>query len=293
MPERISSPGRTREIIEKYSFNFKKGFGQNFLIDYNILKAIVREAGVTKDDFVLEIGPGIGSLTEAIAEAAGRVLSVEIDPKLIPILEETLSHCDNAEVINSDILKTDIAGIIEEKNGGRPIKVVANLPYYITTPIIMELLERRLNISSITVMVQKEVAQRLQAEPGGKEYGAISVAVAYYCRAKTVLMVPPSCFMPRPKVDSAVLRLETLPEPSVSVPDEELFFTLVKAAFSQRRKTLLNCLANNGGLELSKEKLEELIESAGFDARIRGERLSCQDFARLCSIIYEYIHSAE
>lgn len=285
MAERISTPGKTKQIIEANRFAFKKNFGQNFLIDSNILDNIARAAAVTKEDCVLEIGPGIGSLTQVLAENAGQVVAVEIDSTLIPILRQTLADYENIEILNQDILKTDIDAIIREKNGGRPIKVVANLPYYITTPILMDLLEKERHVERITVMVQKEVAERMQAQPGDKEYGALSVAVQYYCNAHLDMIVPPSCFMPRPKVASAVITLDVLPERKVKTADEALFFHIVKCAFGQRRKTLLNSLFNQGGFGFSKEELTALIEGLGWDARIRGEVLGLAEFAALTDAI--------
>ena len=285
MAERISTPSRTKQIIEENGFYFKKNFGQNFLIDSNILDNIAECAGVTKEDCVLEIGPGIGSLTQVLAEHARDVVAIEIDSNLIPILSKTLADYDNIEVRNQDILKTDIDAIIREKNNDRPIKVVANLPYYITTPIIMDLLENERKVDTITVMVQKEVAERMQAGPGDKEYGALSIAVQYYCDAHLDMIVQPSCFMPRPKVASAVITLKVLPERKIAAKDEELFFHLVKCAFGQRRKTLLNCLFNQGNLGFSKEEWTEILTSLGWDPRVRGEALSIEDFAKLTDAV--------
>lgn len=285
MIERISTPSRTKEIIEANAFYFKKNFGQNFLIDSNVLENIADCAHVTKDDCVLEIGPGIGSLTQVLAEHAREVVAIEIDSSLIPILSQTLAPYDNIEVRNQDILKTDINAIIQEKNNDRPIKVVANLPYYITTPIIMDLLENERKVESITVMVQKEVAERMQAEPKEKEYGALSIAVQYYCDAHLDMIVQPSCFMPRPKVASAVITLKILPERKVKTADEALFFHLVKCAFAQRRKTLVNCLDHQGNLGLSKEEIGSVLESLGWDVRVRGEALSITDFAALTDAV--------
>ncbi len=282
MAERISTPSKTKQI--------KKNFGQNFLIDTNILDNIVLCAGITKDDCVLEVGPGIGSLTQVIAENAREVVAVEIDTTLIPILKQTLGEYNNVEILNQDILKTNIDGIIQEKNGGKPIKVVANLPYYITTPIIMDLLEKERHIDTITVMVQKEVAERMQAGPKEKEYGALSVAVQYYCDANLDMIVQPSCFMPRPKVASAVITLKVLPERKVKTKDESLFFHLVKCAFGQRRKTLLNSLYNQGKFNLSKEELTAIITSLGWDERIRGEALGIHEFAALTNAVFDKIH---
>lgn len=285
MKERIATPSRTKEIIEQNSFYFKKNFGQNFLIDSNVLEKIAACAQVTKEDCVLEIGPGIGSLTQVLAEHARSVVAVEIDSTLIPILSQTLEGYDNIEIRNQDILKTDVDALIQEKNEGRPIKVVANLPYYITTPIIMDLLEQKHQIESITVMVQKEVAERMQAGPKEKEYGALSIAVQYYCDAHLDLIVQPSCFMPRPKVASAVITLRVLPQRKVEVADEALFFHLVKCAFGQRRKTLLNALHNQGNLGLDKETLTKIFVQLGWDVRVRGEALSITDFAALTKAI--------
>lgn len=285
MKERIATPSRTKEIIEQNSFYFKKNFGQNFLIDSNVLEKIAACAQVTKEDCVLEIGPGIGSLTQVLAEHARSVVAVEIDSTLIPILSQTLEGYDNIEIRNQDILKTDVDALIQEKNEGRPIKVVANLPYYITTPIIMDLLEQKHQIESITVMVQKEVAERMQAGPKEKEYGALSIAVQYYCDAHLDLIVQPSCFMPRPKVASAVITLRVLPQRKVEVADETLFFHLVKCAFGQRRKTLLNALHNQGNLGLDKETLTKIFVQLGWDVRVRGEALSITDFAALTKAI--------
>ncbi|WP_312071529.1 16S rRNA (adenine(1518)-N(6)/adenine(1519)-N(6))-dimethyltransferase RsmA [Anaerotignum propionicum] len=290
MTERISTPSKTKQIIEENHFTFKKNFGQNFLIDSNILDNISECADITKEDCVLEIGPGIGSLTQVLAENAREVVAVEIDRTLIPILKQTLTGYDNVKILNQDILKTDIDAIIAEKNNGKPIKVVANLPYYITTPIIMDLLEKERHIDSITVMVQKEVAERMQAGPKEKEYGALSIAVQYYCDANLDMIVQPSCFMPRPKVASAVITLKVLPQRKVITKDENLFFHLVKCAFGQRRKTLLNSLNNQGDLNLSKEELTAIITSLGWDERIRGEALRIQDFAILTDAIFDKLH---
>ena len=287
MAERISTPSRTKQIIEANSFAFKKNFGQNFLIDSNILDNIATSAGITKEDCVLEIGPGIGSLTQVLAEYAKRVIAVEIDSTLIPILHQTLLGYNNVEVLNQDILKTNIHALISEKNDEKPIKVVANLPYYITTPILMDLLEKQYPIDNITVMVQKEVAERMQATPGNKEYGALSVAVQYYCDANIDMIVPPSCFMPRPKVSSAVITLRVLNERKVKTKDEQLFFHIVKCAFGQRRKTLLNGLYNQGNFDFTKDELSEIITGLGWDARVRGETLDIFAFAQLTDAIYD------
>lgn len=277
----LGSPGATKEIINKYSFAFQKKFGQNFLIDANILENIVDAAEITKDDFVLEIGPGIGTMTQYLCEAARQVVAVEIDKMLIPILEDTLSEYDNVEVIHQDVLKVDIKSLAEEKNKGRPIKVVANLPYYITTPIIMGLFESRVPIESITIMVQKEVADRMQTGPGSKDYGALSLAVQYYANAKVMLNVSASCFMPRPNVDSAVIKLTRHKQPTVEVKDEKLMFQVIRASFNQRRKTLVNGLKNSPELNFSKEEIISAIEAIGKPETIRGEALTLEEFAKL------------
>ena len=257
----LSNPTNTLAVINKHEFAFQKKFGQNFLIDEGIVNKIVREAGVTKDDFVLEIGPGIGTMTQLLCEQAGGVAAVEIDTNLIPILKETLAEYDNVTIINEDILKVDIKKLAEEKNGGKPIKVVANLPYYITTPIIMGLFESNVPIDSITVMVQKEVADRMQVGPGTKDYGALSLAVQYYSKPQVVINVPPECFIPRPNVGSAVIRLTRYKEPPVKVKDEKLMFKLIRASFNQRRKTLANGLNNSPEINFSKEEITAAIES--------------------------------
>ena len=283
--EKLSNPQKTIEIIQKYEFTFQKKFGQNFLIDSHVLNKIISSADITKDDFVLEIGPGIGTMTQYLAEAAGRVLAVEIDKTLIPILHETLSSYDNVEVINEDVLKLDICKIVEEKNGGKPIKVVANLPYYITTPIIMGLLEAHVPVESITGMVQKEVAMRMQAGPGTKDYGALSLAVQYYCEPYIAANVPPNCFMPRPKVGSTVIRLTRYSQPPVTTEHEQLMFRLIRASFNQRRKTLANGLNNAPDLHYSKEQIAQAIEKLGVSASIRGEALTLEQFAKLADIL--------
>ncbi len=287
MTERIATPLRTKAIMERYGFNFKKGFGQNFLIDSNILENIADAAGITKDDTVLEIGPGFGALTQVAAERAKKVIALEIDTKLIPILSETLADYDNVEIINSDVLKCDIEKLSAEKNDGKPFKVVANLPYYITTPIIMDMLEKKNAVESMTVMVQKEVAERMQAGPGNGDYGALSIAVQFYSDAEINMIVQPSCFMPRPKVASAVITLKLRDKPPVDVCDKKLFFKLVKCAFGQRRKTLLNTLCNQGGFELTKEEMAAVINSAGLNEKIRGEAMSIEQFATLTEKIFE------
>ena len=283
----LGTPAATKEIINKYGFAFQKKFGQNFLIDSNILENIVSAAGITKDDFVLEIGPGIGTMTQYLACAARKVVAVEIDKALIPILEDTLSDYDTARVINNDVLKVDIAKLAEEENGGKPIKVVANLPYYITTPIIMGLFENHVPIKSITVMVQKEVADRMQVGPGTKDYGALSLAVQYYAKPYIVANVPPNCFMPRPKVGSAVIRLERYEDPPVKVKDEKLMFRIIRASFNQRRKTLANGLKNSAELDYTKEEIEAAIEALGRGASIRGEALTLEEFAKLADFLYD------
>lgn len=283
--DKLSNPQKTIEVIQKYEFAFQKKFGQNFLIDGHVLDKIIRSANITKDDFVLEIGPGIGTMTQYLAEAAREVAAVEIDKALIPILEDTLSAYDNITVINEDVLKLDIKQLVMERNGGRPVKVVANLPYYITTPIIMGLFESHVPIDSITVMVQKEVAQRMQSGPGSKDYGALSLAVQYYAEPYIVANVPPNCFMPRPKVGSAVIRLTTYKEPPIDVVDERLMFRIIRASFNQRRKTLVNGLNNSPEISISKETIAEAIEELEVSPTIRGEALTLSEFARLSNII--------
>lgn len=276
----LGSPSATKEIINKYSFAVQKKFGQNFLIDSNILESIVSAADITKDDFVLEIGPGIGTMTQYLCEAARQVVAVEIDKMLIPILKDTLSEYDNVEVINQDVLKLDIKALAQEKNNGKPIKVVANLPYYITTPIIMGLFESKVPIESITIMVQKEVADRMQTGPGSKDYGALSLAVQYYADAKVQLNVSASCFMPRPNVDSAVIKLTAHEKPVVDV-DETLMFKVIRASFNQRRKTLVNGLKNSSELDYTKEEIVQAIKAIGKEENIRGEKLTLEEFAAL------------
>ncbi len=288
----LYNPTNTLEIIKKYGFGFQKRFGQNFLIDGNVVEKIVREAGITKDDFVLEIGPGIGTMTQILCENAREVAAVEIDKNLIPILAETLAPYDNVTVINEDILKVDVRKLAEEKNGGRPIKVVANLPYYITTPIIMGLFESHVPLESITIMVQKEVAQRMQVGPGTKDYGALSLAVQFYADAQIVLKVPASCFMPRPNVDSAVIKLVRHEDAPVKVKDEQFMFRVIRAAFNQRRKTLANSLANsselNGsGYACTREDVTTALEAMGLPAGIRGEALTLAQFGELADRLIE------
>lgn len=287
MENRLGNPKNTIEVIQKYEFAFQKKFGQNFLIDTHVLDKIIRAAGVTKEDMVLEIGPGIGTMTQCLAEAAGRVVAVEIDSNLIPILKDTLKEYDNITVINEDILKVDIKKLAEEYNGGRPIKVVANLPYYITTPIIMGLFESEVPIDNITVMVQKEVADRMQTGPGSKDYGALSLAVQYYAEPYIVANVPPNCFIPRPNVGSAVIRLTRHQKPPVEVRDSGLMFRLIRASFNQRRKTLQNGLNNSSELHYSKEQIARAIESLGVPATVRGEALTLEQFARLANYFTE------
>lgn len=277
----LGNPKQTIEIIQKYNFAFQKKFGQNFLIDTHVLDKIIAAAGVTKEDTVLEIGPGIGTMTQRLAEAAGRVFAVEIDTNLIPILQETLGDYGNVTVINEDILKVDIKKLTEEGGQGRPVKVVANLPYYITTPIIMGLFESGAPIANITVMVQKEVAERMQVGPGSKDYGALSLAVQYYAEPYIVANVPPNCFIPRPGVGSAVIRLTRYEQPPVQVKDKALMFALIRASFNQRRKTLLNGLTNSQELSFSKEAIAAAIADLGLAPAVRGETLSLEQFARL------------
>lgn len=283
----LGNPQETIAVLNKYQFTFQKKFGQNFLIDTHVLEKIISAAGITEEDFVLEIGPGIGTMTQYLASAAREVCAVEIDKSLIPILEDTLKNYDNVTVINQDILKVDIAELAREKNQGKPIKVVANLPYYITTPIIMGLFESHVPVESITVMVQKEVADRMQMGPGTKDYGALSLAVQYYAEPYIVANVPPNCFMPRPKVGSAVIRLTRHKEPPVRVKDEKLLFGIIRASFNQRRKTLANGLKNYEGLPFTKEEIEEAISQCGFSPSVRGEALSLKEFAMLADVLWE------
>ena len=284
MQERIANINTTKAIIEKYGFSFQKRFGQNFLIDSNIIEKIIDGAGITKEDTILEIGPGIGSLTQMMAEAAGKVIAVEIDKKLIPVLEDTLGGYNNIRIINEDILKLDIREVIREE-GISSLKVVANLPYYITTPIIMNLLEKDLPIDSITVMIQKEVADRMDAGPGSKSYGSLSLAVQYNASTEMVANVPPGCFIPRPKVGSAVIQLTKVDEPSVTTRDEHLMFSLIKGAFAQRRKTFVNSLSGSQQTGLEKEEIIAGLEALGFDPRVRGEALTLAQFAELADVL--------
>lgn len=275
----------TMEIIRKYQFAFQKKFGQNFLIDKSILDKIIESADITKQDCVLEIGPGIGTMTQRLAEEAGEVVAVEIDRNLIPILQDTLSDYNNVIIINEDILKVDINALVKERNDGKPIKVVANLPYYITTPIIMALFEKHVPLQSVTIMVQKEVADRMQVGPGTKDYGALSLAVQYYARPEIITRVPAACFMPKPGVDSAVIRLVRHEKPPVEVEDEDRLFAVIRASFNQRRKTLANGLANAGGLGVSRAQVEQALEQMGLSVKTRGETLTLERFAELSNLL--------
>lgn len=283
--EKLSNPQRTIEVIKKYEFCFQKKFGQNFLIDGHVLDKIIAGAGVTKDDMVLEIGPGIGTMTQYLAEAAGKVVAVEIDRNLLPILQETLADYDNVKVIHADVLSLDLEKLVQEENGGRPIKVVANLPYYITTPIIMALFEQHVPLANVTVMVQKEVAARMKSGPGSKDYGALSLAVQYYAEPYIVANVPCNCFMPRPNVDSTVIRLTRYEEPPVQVKDEKMLFKIIRASFNQRRKTLQNGLNNSSELNFTKDQIAAAIAEAGFSPSVRGEALTLEQFAKLTDIL--------
>ncbi|MBR0085947.1 MAG: 16S rRNA (adenine(1518)-N(6)/adenine(1519)-N(6))-dimethyltransferase RsmA [Lachnospiraceae bacterium] len=281
--DKLVVPHAAAEVIKKHDFTFRKKYGQNFLIDGYVLEKIIRGAGVTKEDAVLEIGPGIGTMTQMLCETAGHVIAVEIDDKLIPILNETLEPYENVTLIHDDIIKADIKGLIEKYAGGRPVKVIANLPYYITTPIIMNFFENDIPVHSLTLMVQKEVGQRMKAEPGSKDYGALSLAIKYYADAYIVANVPRNCFMPRPNVDSVVIRLTRYTEPPVEVQDEKLLFRLIRAAFNQRRKTLVNGINNSPDLAFTKQQIEEAIVSIGRDAAVRGEALRIEEFALLAN----------
>ena len=287
MAPTLGNPKNTIEVLNKYQFMFQKKFGQNFLIDTHVLEKIIQSVNITKEDFVLEIGPGIGTMTQYLAEAAREVTAVEIDRNLIPILKDTLSGYDNVNVINEDILKVDICRLAQEKNGGRPIKVVANLPYYITTPIIMGLFESHVPLDSITIMVQKEVADRMQVGPGTKDYGALSLAVQYYAQPYIVANVPPNCFMPRPKVGSAVIRLTRYAQPPVQVDDEKKMFRLVRASFNQRRKTLVNGLNNSPEVHATREAVLAALEQMGLSPTVRGEVLTLEQFAQLSNLLVE------
>lgn len=283
----LGNPKNTIEILNKYKFVFQKKFGQNFLIDEHVLGKIIRSAEITEDDFVVEIGPGIGTLTQYLAASAREVAAIEIDDALIPILEDTLSAYDNVTVIHEDVLKVDLCKLAEEKNGGKPIKVVANLPYYITTPIIMGLFENHVPVESITIMVQKEVADRMKTGPGSKDYGALSLAVQYYAKPELVANVPPNCFMPRPRVGSAVIRLTRHTEVPVEAEDEKLMFQIIRASFNQRRKTLVNGLGNAPELHIPKEMTTEVLDEMGLSASVRGEALTLAQFAELSNRIWE------
>ena len=285
MPK-IGTPGRTVEVLQKYQFNFQKKYGQNFLIEPQVLETIVDAAHIQADDCVREIGPGIGTMTQYLAEQAREVVAVEIDKALIPILQDTLSEYPNVTIINEDILKVDLEKLVKEKNDGRPVKVVANLPYYITTPIIMQLFESHVPLHSITIMVQTEVAQRMQVGPGTKDYGALSLAVQYYSRPEIITHVPPTCFIPRPNVGSTVIRLTRYEKPPVEAADESFLFSLIRASFNQRRKTLVNGLSNASGLNLSKAQITEALEQMGLPANVRGETFTLEQFARLSELLY-------
>ena len=285
MEPTLGNPQNTIAVLQKYHFNFQKKFGQNFLIDTHVLDKIIGAAGITEDDMVLEIGPGIGTMTQYLSCAARQVVAVEIDKNLIPILQDTLQDFDNVEVINEDVLKLDLAKLAQEKNDGKPLKVVANLPYYITTPIIMGLFENQVPVSSITVMVQKEVADRMQAGPGTKDYGALSLAVQYYASPYIAANVPPNCFMPRPKVGSAVINLTRYQEPPIQVEDEKLMFRIIRASFNQRRKTLANGMKNSPELDYTKEQIEGAILSTGQKVNVRGEALTLEEFAQIANYL--------
>ncbi len=291
--EKLSNPQVTIETIKKYGFDFQKKFGQNFLIDAHVLEKIMDAAEITKEDCVLEIGPGIGTMTQYLAERAKKVIAVEIDNNLIPILKETLGAYDNVRVINEDILKLDIETLVKEENQGKPIKVVANLPYYITTPIIMGLFEQHVPLENITVMVQKEVADRMQVGPGTKDYGALSLAVQYYAKPYIVANVPPNCFIPRPNVASAVIRLTRYQAPPVKVQNEKLMFQLIRASFNQRRKTLVNGIGNAPDVPFTKEQTAKALEQMGFSATIRGEALNLEEFARLSDVLSTFVEAEE
>ncbi len=281
----LGTPTNTIEVLKKYNFNFQKKFGQNFLIDIHILEKIITASGVTKEDCVLEIGPGIGTMTQYLAENAREVVAVEIDKALIPILSDTLSEYDNVTIINEDILKVDVNRIVQEKNGGKAIKVIANLPYYITTPIIMGLFESDVPLESITIMVQKEVADRMQVGPGTKDYGALSLAVQYYAKPEVMIQVPPTCFMPKPNVGSTVIKLTRYEKPPVEVDDEKFMFSLIRASFNQRRKTLVNGLTNAANLKIGKEDVLEALEEMKLPSAIRGEALTLEQFAKLSNLL--------
>ena len=283
----LGNPTNTNEILKKYNLTAQKRYGQNFLIDSNILEKIVMAAEIDKEDTVLEIGPGIGTLTQFLCESAGKVIAVEIDRQMIPVLEDTLSEYDNVKIINEDVLKVNFSELVEKENDGKPIKVVANLPYYITTPIIMGLLEMDVPIESITVMIQKEVAVRMQEGPGSKDYGALSLAVEFYSKAEVKMTVSPNCFIPRPNVDSAVIRLDKYKNPPVEVKDRTLMFRIIKGAFEQRRKTLTNALSHSSAFRTDKAKIEEALVKMGKNVNIRGEELTLAEFAELSDILSE------
>ena len=283
----VSLAYKTKQIIKKYEFNFKKNFGQNFLVDERVLDKIVSAADINENDLVIEVGPGIGTLTQAMAKKAGKVVSVEIDKTLVPILGELLADYDNIEIINEDILKVDINELIEHHNGMN-VKMAANLPYNITTPIIMNILEKHIPMESLTVMIQKEVAYRMNAKPSTKDYGSLSLVTQYYCEPYLVANVPQNCFMPRPNVDSAVIKLTILKEPRVNVKNEQFMFDFIKAAFSQRRKTLVNCIFSNGMLRLNKEELGKVLNELGYDERVRGESLTLEDYAKISDKMLEF-----
>lgn len=283
----LANPTGTIAVLQKYGFCFQKKYGQNFLIDAHILEKIIKASEIGKEDCVLEIGPGIGTLTQYLAESAGRVIAVEIDEHLLPILEDTLSAYDNVTVINGDILKTDVQKLCDEYNDGRPVKIVANLPYYITTPIIMGLFESHVPLSCITIMVQKEVADRMQVGPGTKDYGALSLAVQYYAKPEIIASVPPGCFIPKPNVGSAVIRLTRYEHPPVETQDEKRMFAIIRAAFNQRRKTLVNALSNAGIYSITKEKTVKALEEMGLSPTIRGEALTLDRFAELSDLLGE------
>ncbi len=285
----LGNPRNTIEVLNKYKLVFQKKFGQNFLIDTHVLDKIIRAAEISKEDLVLEIGPGIGTLTQYLCENAREVIAVEIDRQLIPVLKDTLSAYGNVTILNEDILKVDLNTLVKERNNGRPIKVVANLPYYITTPIIMELFEKHVPLYSVTVMVQKEVADRMQAIPGTKDYGALSLAVQYYAEPYIAANVPPNCFMPRPNVGSAVIRLKLHEKPRMKVQDEELLFKLIRASFNQRRKTLVNGLNNFTGLSYTKEEIIAALKAEGLEENVRGEALTLSQFAGLANRLYQNV----
>ena len=284
--DKIASPNKTKEIIQEYQFKFSKSLGQNFLIDKNILEKIVQAAEITEEDYVIEIGPGIGSLTQHIADKCRKIVAVEIDKHLLPILAKTLVEYDNIEVIHGDVLKVDLHKLIQDRFQGQKVKVIGNLPYYVTTPIVMKLLEEKVPISSMTIMIQQEVAQRMEAKPSTKDYGALSIAVQYYCQPKILLKVPPTVFIPQPKVSSTIIRLDILERPRVYVENEKLFFRIIKDAFGKRRKTLLNALST-GTLKLNKDLVKEALTTADIDGNRRGETLSIQEFAKLANILAE------